>query len=194
VRRGLAVSCALLAAVGIGVVIRDVAAPYKTQSDFRVRAFARGFWFSARSTEEVVCLESDLGLDFVPQERRELSWSAEYLCNYAIEKSRYRFKPADWNRVSRDRPLRCVLYHESRFPLDEPKLARWLDAMRENYDLVGRESASFPRLRHDERTLITMEFIDSYKFVRRDPSRSSDPSQAIAAPSPLAVRPPATRR
>jgi len=174
-RRSLAWSCILLAAIGFGVVVRDVALPYKTLSDFRSRAFARGFWYSARSNEEVVCLESDVGLTFVPQKRQELSWSAQYLCNYAIEKSRYKLAPADRSRVSRDRPLRCVLYHESRFPLDRAKLGQWLAEMQRNYELLGRESVSLPRMRHDERTLVAVEFIDSYKFVPRDPSRPTQP-------------------
>jgi hypothetical protein len=173
--RTLAWSCTLLAAIGLGVVVRDVALPYKTLSDFRARAFARGSWFGAQSNEEVVCLESDLGLTFVPQERRELSWSAQYLCNYAIEKSRYKLAPADWSHISRDRPLRCVLYHESRFPLDEQKLQQWLAGMQEKYDLLGRETVTLPRMRHDERTLAAVEFVDSYRFVPRDPSRPAQP-------------------
>jgi hypothetical protein len=192
VRRSLACGCALLAAIGFGVVVRDVVRPYKTQSDFRARAFAEGFWFCAQREEEVACLKSDLGLDFVPEQYTELSWAAQYLCNRALEISRYRLRPPDWSRVSRSRPLRCVLYRESRFPFEQAKFTQWLSDMQQHYELVARESLSFPRLRQDERTLLAVEFVDSYKFVPRDPSsdRVPTPTQAELRTSgqPLAVR------
>ncbi len=182
-RRALAWDCALLAAIGLAVIFRDTIRPYKTQSDYRARAFAQGFWFSARYSEEVVCLKSDLHLDFVPQQHKDLSWSAQYLCNRAIEISRGRLAPADWTRISRERPLRCVLYHDRRFPFDEEKFARWLSEMQKQYELVARDSLTFPRLRQDERTLVALETIESYKFVPRDPSRRA------RSATPLANRP-----
>jgi hypothetical protein len=191
VRRSLACGCALLAAIGFGVVIRDVAQPYKTQSDFRARAFAQGFWFSAERDEEVACLKSDLGLDFVPEQYKELSWAAQYLCNRSLEISRYHLRRPDFSRVTRSRPLRCVLYRESRFPFEEARFARWLSEMQQHYELVGRESLSFPRLRQDERTLVAVEYVDSYKFVPRGPSSdrvSSPPLADRTSASPLAVR------
>ncbi len=181
VRRSLAFASALLAAIGLGVVLRDVALPYKAQSDYRERAFAQGFWFPVARDEEVACVKSDLGLDFVPDQYRNLSWSAQYLCNRAVEKSRNHLRAPDMSRVSRSRPLRCVLYRESRFTFDEAKFARWLADMQDRYELIGRESVSLPRMRQDERTVMAIESIDSYKFVPRDPSKS-------APASPLADR------
>ena len=179
-RRALVCGCALLAAIGFGAVTRDILRPYKTQSDYRARAFAQGFWFGAERDEEVACLKTDLGLDFVPEQFKELSWSAQYLCNRALEKSRYHLKRPDLSRVSRTRPLRCVLYRESRFAFEEAKFARWLADMQEHYDLVGRESVSLPRLRQDERTVMAIETIDSYKFVPRDPSSKAVPVPPLA--------------
>jgi hypothetical protein len=180
VPRSLACASALLAAIGLGVVLRDVALPYKTQSDYRERAFAQGFWFPAARDEEVVCLKSDLGLDFVPDEYKELSWSAQYLCNRAVEKSRNHLRAPDLSRVSRARPLRCVLYRESRFSFGEAKFARWLADMQERYELVGRESVSLPRMRQDERTVMAIEYVDSYKFVPRDPSSKPTSGSPVA--------------
>ena len=128
-RRVLVCGCTLLAAIGFGVVTRDVLRPYKTQSDYRARAFAQGFWFGAEHDEEVACLKTDLGLDFVPEQYKELSWSAQYLCNQALEKSRYHLKRPDLTHVLRTRPLRCVLYRDSRFSFEEAKFARWLSEM-----------------------------------------------------------------
>jgi hypothetical protein len=179
-RRALVCGCTLLAAIGFGVVTRDVLRPYKTQSDYRARAFAQGFWFGAQHDEEVACLKTDLGLDFVPEQYKELSWSAQYLCNRALEKSRYHLKRPDLTHVSRTRPLRCVLYRESRFPFEDAKFARWLAEMQASYELVGRESVSLPRLRQDERTVMAIETIDSYKFVPRDPSSKALPLPPLA--------------
>ena len=179
-RRALACDCVLLAAIGFGVIARDVAWPYKTRSDFRARAFAQSFWFSVAHGEEVVCLKSDLGLDFVPAQHSELSWSAQYLCNRAIEVSRNRLPRPEWNRISPKRPLRCVLYRDSRFRFDEAALERWLTDMRQHYELLARESISFPRYSKNERTLFTMEFIDSYKFVPRDSAPRSLPPPPLA--------------
>ncbi len=144
------------------------------------RAFAQGFWFAAQRDEEVACLKTDLGLDFVPEQYKELSWSAQYLCNRALEKSRYHLKRPDLTHVSRTWPLRCVLYRDSRFPFEEAKFARWLAATQERYELVGRESVSLPRLRQDERTVMAIETIDSYKFVPRDPSSPPVPLPPLA--------------
>jgi hypothetical protein len=183
-RRGLAWDCALLAAIGGGIMVRDVARPYKTASDYRARAFAQGFWFSASRAEEVVCLKSDLGLDFVPEQHRELSWAAQYLCNRALEVNRYRLQPPDWSRISGERPLRCVLYRESRFPFEQQRFEKWLTEMQQRYKLVGRESLSFPRYRPDDRTLIAVEFVDSYKFAPRDLSNPAVPVSPLAAGPP----------
>lgn len=177
VRRSLALASALLAAIGLGVVVRDIARPYKTLSDFRARAFAQGFWFARQQEEEVACVKSDLGLDFVPGQYKELSWAAQYLCNRALEKSRYHLQRPDLSRVSRSRPLLCVLYRESRFDLDTAKRTRWLTGMREHYELAAQESISLPRLRQDERTVMAIEFVDTYRFVPRDPS-----SQPLLSP------------
>jgi hypothetical protein len=189
VRRALACNGALLAAIGFGIIVRDFVAPYKTRSDFRARAFAQGFWFSAQSAEEVVCLNCDLGLDFVPEQHKDLSWSAQFLCNRAIELSRYHLSPPDWSRISRERPLRCVLYRDMRFPLEERQFERWLSDMQQHYELVSREHISFPRLRKDDRTLVSLESIDSYKFVPRDPSSESHAAGPLAGlPSNRAPR------
>jgi hypothetical protein len=155
--------------------------PYKTQSDFRARAFAQSFWFPAQRDQEVACLKSDLGLDFIPEQYRELSWAAQYLCNRAIEVSRCHLRAADWSRASPSRPLLCVLYRESRFPFEEARFAQWLAQMQEHYELTARESRSFPRLRQDERTLVATEFIDTYKFVPRDPSFKPVPAAPLSA-------------
>ncbi len=167
-RSGLAWSSAVLGIIGVAAIGRDLVDPYKTRSDFRARAFAQSFWKGAHSAEEVTCLKSDLGLDFVPDQHRELSWSAHYLCNHAIEVNRSSLPRANLDHVSATRPLRCVLYHDARYELDRQRLESWLADMQKDYELIAHESIPFPRLAKDDRSLMTMEYIDSYKFVPRD--------------------------
>ena len=118
-QRGLFAICAVLVAVGVGAIGRDLISPYKTRSDFRARAFAQSFWAGSHFAEEVVCVESDLGYNLVPDQHRELSWCAHFLCNRAIEVSRSSLRPADATKVSAARPLRCVLYRDARYSLDQ---------------------------------------------------------------------------
>jgi len=167
-KAGLSCVSAILLVVGLGAIGRDLINPYKTRSDFRARAFAQSFWLGAHSVEEVACLKSDLGLDFVPDQHRELSWSAHYLCNRAIEISRCSLQKVDLEQVTATRPLRCVLYHDARYDLDQSRLDQWLSEMQLKYVLVAHESLPFPRRAKDDRRLVTMEYVDSYKFVPRE--------------------------
>ena len=183
--RGFWVISGIMLAIGAGDIGRDLVNPYKTRSDDRARAFARSFWVGTHYAEEVVCLKSDQGLDFVPDQHRELSWSAHYRCNRAIEVSRSHLRPADLSRVSASRPLRCVIYRDARYGLDQTRLDQWLEEMNQHYELVAHESVPFPRFAKNERRLVTMEYIDSYKFVpRSDPSQetrvTADKSHAIS--------------
>jgi hypothetical protein len=176
--RALTRVCAILLLVGLGSVVRDLVSPYKTRSDYRARAFAQAFWPGTHAAEEVACLKSDLGLDFVPRQHVELSWSAHYRCNRAIEISRARLRPADLGRVSASRPLRCVLYRDARYELDQARLDGWLNEMQLQYELIAHESVPLPRMAKDDRRLVTMEYIDSYKFVPRDSSATESPPLA----------------
>ena len=171
--------------IGLSSVGRDLVNPYKTRSDFRARAFAQSFWVGAHSAEEVACLKSDLGLDFVPEQHRELSWSAHYLCNRAIEVARSSLKPVRFEKVSVTRPLRCVIYRDARYALDQERLDRWLEQMSEDYELVGHEQIPFPRLAKNERTLVTMEYVDSYKFIPRTNNEKDSPPIVGQVKSPL---------
>ena len=123
-------------------------------------------------------MKSDLGLDFVPAQHVELSWSAHYRCNRAIEVGRSSLRPANLSRISADRPLRCVLYRDARFELDQDRLDEWLAEMKGSYELIAHESLPFPRYAKDDRKLLTMEYIDSYKFIPRDQAANPIPSLA----------------
>ena len=53
VRRSLVCGCALLGAIGLGVVVRDVLCPYKTQSDFRAARSRKAFGFVRIATKRL---------------------------------------------------------------------------------------------------------------------------------------------
>ena len=182
IQRAFAWDCAILATIGVGVICRDAAIPYKTRSDYRARAFAQAFWFGVQNAEEVLCLKSDLGLDFVPEQHQELSWSAHFRCNRAIEVSRARMRPADLTRVTKDRPLRCVLYRDARFELDQKAFDRWLADMQTHYQLIAHESLPLPRFAKNDTRFVAMEYVDSYRFV---PLEGKQPP---TSPAPLADR------
>src|SRR5262249_22979201 len=140
-QRGMLIACLLLPSlVGIGSMIRDVWRPFKTLSDERARSFARWFWFNAEFAGEAVWLKTDLGLDFSPPTYRELSWSAMYLCNQRMCSPRHQAGAVPhWERIAADWPLRCLLYRDPQFPVDEAALERWQSEMAQHYQLVSRD-------------------------------------------------------
>ena len=105
--------CVVCVAIGCGSIARDLTNPYKTRSDFRARAFAESFWMGAHSAEEVTCLNTDPGLDFVPDQHRELSWSAHFLCNHAIERGNQDFAAIHILAVRVYQPLNSSYQPES---------------------------------------------------------------------------------
>jgi hypothetical protein len=163
-------AASLLVLIGGGSIARDLACPYKTRSDFRARAFAQSFWPGTHHFEEVACIKSDLGLDLVPDQHHELSWSAQYLCNRAIEMNRSSLRAADVDRVSATRPLRCVLYRDSRYEIAKPAMEGWMAQMLQHYELTSHESIPFARMGKDDRRLLAIEYIDSYRFVPKQDS------------------------
>ena len=162
---------AVLALVGAGSIGRDVARPYKTRSDLRARSFARWFYFNTEFEGEVVCLKTDLGQVFAPpQTEHELSWEAMYLCNQRIYSPRHaRGESPRYDRVTRERPLRCVQYRVSKFDYDEEAFSRWFEQFKRErgYRFVGKERYAFPRFDKRERRLLETDYIEIYKFVPR---------------------------
>jgi hypothetical protein len=163
--RGLVIVLVLLALVGGGTVVRDLAGPYKNISDERARAFAQWFWYNAEHDSEVACVKTDLGLDFSPDSYHDLSFSAEYLCNQRIYSPRHAAgEPIRWDRISDSHPLRCVLYRAPHYDFDEYALRTWLDEMQKTYDLVGHETYPQVRLRTTGR-ILCVDYLEIYRFV-----------------------------
>lgn len=165
-RGALAVVLAGLALVATGTMARDLWKPAKTWSDIRARDFARWFWLNAEYDAEVACLKTDFERSFAPAADRELNWSATFLCNQFVYSPRHRRgERFAWERVSALRPLRVVEYRAMGFDYDHLAAERWLAEMQQRFDLVGRETFPFVRLRRDERSLAVVDRLEVYKFV-----------------------------
>ena len=111
-RRVLFATAFGLAMSGVALLGSKLAFPYKTIPDVNSRTFARSFWSERARDAELVCVKSDLGLGF---NRRNWTFfrSALYLCNQKIYSPRHRVgSGVNWDAVSVDKPLRCVLYNE----------------------------------------------------------------------------------
>jgi hypothetical protein len=193
-RVALAGCLALLGLVGAGCVVRDLAHPYKTQSDQRARAFAQWFWPCAGFEGEAVCLKTDLGLEFSSKAYHELSWSAMYLCNQRIYSPRHAAgKPFRPDLVSAGHPLRCVLYRDPEYPCDEATVDRWLADMGRRYRLAAREVYPLPRFDKRESRLVKLDHIEIFTFVPRTEAVTSE-RRALCPPSGPPSGPPAQGR
>jgi hypothetical protein len=155
-----------LALMGIGCAARDIARPYKSSADERGRAFARWFWFNAAYDGELACVLTDLKQEFTSNTHGEGNWTAEYLCNQRIYSPRHAGRrPVQWERVSSQHPLRCVVYRCESADFDLAARDRWLASMQDRYTLVGVEE--FPFVRHDKRkdTNARPDALEIYKFL-----------------------------
>jgi len=134
----------LLALLPVGTVVRDVASPWRTANDERFRDFSRWFWVNRAFDAELVCLKTDLGVGADPLLCVEGD-EAMYICYQRMYSPRHaRGEPPAWDRVSADRPLRCVRFIATIVHQDEAVFDRWLAQMQLRWRLVGQETYFFP--------------------------------------------------
>jgi hypothetical protein len=173
----LRVATAAVALVGVGGMIRDFSRPQKTLSDARHRDFARWFWFNAAQEGEACCVLSDLKQSFAPDAKKQLNWTATYLCNQRIYSPRHRRgEPIHWERISEEHPLRCVLFTTPLAPHDPTAERRWLDEMQARYDLAGRETYPFYYFAKNDRDLGSRDHVTIYRFVPKREATAAQPS------------------
>lgn len=139
-RGGAVLAVCVLALIGIGQGVTDLVSPYKTIYDERERAFADWLWNDKAHGVEMVCVYRDLGLDFFP-----LNWewghSARYLCNQRIYSPRHGGpgQQPDWDAITADRPLVCVVYWVGNLQRDEAQFGRWMKEMERRFAVADRE-------------------------------------------------------
>lgn len=152
--------------MGWGRAVLDIVKPYKTPEYCRARDFARWFWHDYATTGELVCLKTDLGLDFGATDYTQ-GKSSLYLCNQRIYSARHAAGlPPNWDQVSSDWPLRCVFYKEvDRF--DHAAFNAWLRKMQTRYQLVS--TTRLPEGRWNSKEEYRGDtIIEVYEFVPRN--------------------------
>jgi hypothetical protein len=162
----------LLAGFGIASLARDVVRPYRFLYDQQSREFARRFWPDEARTAELACLRGDFGI----KDRRSKNLrSALFVCNQWIySPQRRRGGGPRWDAITPDRPLRCVLYHET--SPDHPDVVAWLASMQRSFDLRRTD-----RVVIDTRGALAgprAERLVVFEFVPRPGARSADPAVA----------------
>lgn len=156
---------AVLAALGAGTIVRDVARPARSANDLRARAFAQWFWVSKALDGELVCARSDLHLPFTHTPLLEGD-EAIFYCNQRIYSPRHaRGLPPQWERVSPVWPLRCVWFRVPWLPLDQEAFDQWLTQMQGPYRLVRRDSYPLPVF--NKRGLESANTVEVFEFVPR---------------------------
>jgi hypothetical protein len=60
--------------------------------------------------------------------------------------------------------LRCVLYKDSREDFDQAAFERWLTRMKQIHPYLGRDTYPFVRMDKRERRIVTLDYIEVYKF------------------------------
>ena len=91
---------------------------------------------------------------------------AMYVCNQRIYSPRHaRGEPPAWDRVSADRPLRCVRFITPVVPQDQPAIDRWLAEMQSRWRLSGRETYLLPIFRREGGPPAHVNSLEVYQFV-----------------------------
>lgn len=165
--RPLALVLWLLLVLAAGLLFRDLSHPYKSSTTLRAREFARWFWPGLAANSELVCAHTDLKEDLSPG-TYDYGWSCLYLCNQRIYSPRHvRGKEPQWDRVSADRPLRCVVYRSTAFERSARPLDEWVGRMQGRYQLISRDTFPFAVYDKWEGEHRTTDFIEVFKFVPR---------------------------
>jgi hypothetical protein len=179
---GCTIALALLALLGAGSWLRDVTQPYKSATTLRAREFAQWFWFEMSHDSELVSCETDLKTDLSP-DKLYCGWSSLYFCNQRIYSPRHaRGEQPQLQRVSVERPLRCVLYRspkeEQESPSPDPQLReRWLERMQADYDLADHDTYPFAAYDKADRRKISDDYVEVFKFVPKGGSGTATVSK-----------------
>jgi hypothetical protein len=124
-----------MVALGVGLIAKDLAMPYRVSKDVKAREFARQFWAEQARDADLACAKVDLGVEIDPHSWRA-GMSAVYLFHQRLYSPRHRAgepflaTPESW---SDERPLRLVLYRD--YSEDDPNMQALLIAMGRDYEL-----------------------------------------------------------
>ena len=175
----------ILAVSGAGIIIKDLLQPYKKVEDMNSRDYGRRLWREEGRNAELVCVYRDLGLEFFP---RLFQWghSARYLCNQVIYSPEHRYGPRTirWDKISRDHPLRCVIFsvpdcYEPYASRDDDAWNKWLNNMEKRYEIAGYQKDELnPGIEsHDE-------IYEIYDFVPKTAGSAGEDPAGMGGPLP----------
>ncbi len=171
----LTITLVFFAMIAVAASVRDFLHPCKETCWMRNRDFARWFWCEKARDAELVCLWNDLhqrfyepphGSDFVD------ALSSVYDCNQRIYSARHaRGEPADLDRVSASRPLRCVRFRPSTTTdRDEAAFDEWLSTMKARYRLAAKETYPLSLWVNDDLKCVDCAIL--YEFVPKGSAAS----------------------
>ena len=154
----------------------------------RAREFAQWFWFELAHDGELVSCETDLKTNMSP-DKLNCGWSSLYFCNQRIYSPRHaRGQQPQWDSVSADRPLRCVLYRspieERQSPNPDPQVRqRWLDAMQSerHLELVAYDTYPFAAYDKSDGQKKADDYIEVFKFLPKGSSSTIAARKATEA-------------
>lgn len=94
------VACAVLMAIVVATMVRDVVLPAKTTTDLLLRDVSRGLWRGGDlAGRPNLCLRLDLGATFSPGQDAVQNLLASYLCNHRIyARPDHAAGPVEWIR------------------------------------------------------------------------------------------------
>jgi hypothetical protein len=150
--------------IGVSTAARDVANGCKNPADERQRSFARWYFHNATLEGPVELVTGTEDGPFSEETWTELSWSAMFLCNRAIQRPDE--IPSTGPLTPPEGVFRCVIYRDGGRPFDAAARNRWLAAMQTEHRLAARDR--FPLIRHDRRgRWVNTDWIESYRFAPR---------------------------
>ncbi len=124
-RRVLGAAVGLLGAIGISLIARDLIEPYRVWSDEVSRRFARRFWTEDAKTFRLVCVKSDLGMNFQPR-----LWTSGMSAVYLFHRGVYAQsgRPSEHSPSGApshgEKPIRLVFFDA--LPRGDASFERWL--------------------------------------------------------------------
>lgn len=122
---------ALLVAIGVGVMAKDLVQPYKSPYGEMHQGFARWFWNQGVETPELLCVQTDLHEPLSPH-------CPEYLCAQAIYSPRHALdaREAVADPLQQVRPITAVGFWRDFDSEGLQRLQAWAERMQTAYRLA----------------------------------------------------------
>ncbi|WP_165071003.1 hypothetical protein [Paludisphaera rhizosphaerae] len=158
--------------LAVGLMVKDLAMPYRVYKDVHAREFARSFWTEQARDADLACLKADFGRE-IEAHTWEAGMSAVYLFHQRLYSPRHREKipfqpdPSQWTDAH---PLRVVLFRD--YEAEDPAVREWLAEMGREYEL--RNSQSFVVDPASSRESWLRDAYGVFDFVPRGDARAAD--------------------